>query len=132
MKSGAGLLFVYGTLRFGFDGPMALWLRGVAHIMGQGHIAGHLYRVADYPGFVPGEEGRVTGDLFALPDSVTILTRLDGYEQCSDQWPRPHEYRREQVVVTTLDGPVEAWTYIYACDTSVLPVIKGGDFLSGS
>lgn len=130
MKEKTVLLFVYGTLRVGFDGPMALWLRGVARAVGQGHLAGHLYRIDDYPGFVPGEEGRVTGDLLALPDPVAILARLDEYEQCSDQWPQPHEYRRERVMVATPDGPVQAWTYIYAHDISGLPVIKGGDFLN--
>lgn len=123
------LLFVYGTLRVGFDGPMALWLRGVARAVGQGHLTGHLYRIDDYPGFVPGEGDRVTGDLFALPDPATILARLDDYEQCSGLWPQPHEYRRERLMVTTSDGPVWAWTYIYAHDTSGLPVIEGGDFL---
>lgn len=130
MKEDVVLLFVYGTLRIGFDGPMARWLRGVAQAAGQGQLVGRLYRVGDYPGFVPGEEGRVTGDLFALPDPARILAGLDDYEQCSDRWPQPHEYRRERVVVTTLDGPVEAWTYIYARDTSGLPLIAGGDFLS--
>lgn len=130
MKEGVVLLFVYGTLRVGCDGPMARWLRGVAQAVGQGYLAGCIYRVDDYPGFVPGEEGRVTGDLFALPDPAMILSKLDDYEQCSDQWPQPHEYRRERVMVTRSDGPVQAWTYIYTHDTSGLPMIVGGDFLN--
>ena len=128
MREGAVLLFVYGTLRIGFDGAVARWLHGVAQSVGQGHLAGHLYHIEDYPGFVPGAEGRVTGDLFALPDPAAILARLDDYEQCSDQWPEPHEYRRERVMVTTPDGPVQAWTYIYARDTSGLSLIVDGDF----
>lgn len=63
------LLFVYGTLRPGFDGPMAHWLADRAEWIGAGWIGGKLYQVADYPGFVPGEVGRVRGDLFALPDA---------------------------------------------------------------
>jgi gamma-glutamylcyclotransferase (GGCT)/AIG2-like uncharacterized protein YtfP len=124
------LLFVYGTLRLGCEGAMACWLRGVAQVVGQGHVMGHLYRVADYPAFVPGEGGCVIGDLFALPDPVPILARLDDYEECSDGWPQPHEYRRERVMVMTLDGPVQAWTYIYAHDRMGLPMIEGGDFLN--
>ncbi|WP_336968982.1 gamma-glutamylcyclotransferase family protein [Sphingobium aromaticiconvertens] len=122
------LLFVYGTLRVGFDGPMARWLRGVAQAVGQGHLTGCLYCVDDYPAFVPGEAGCVTGDLFALRDPAMVLAKLDDYEQCSE-WPQPHEYRRERVMVMTSDGPFKAWAYIYADDTSGLPLIVGGDFL---
>lgn len=130
MNEAGVLLFVYGTLRCGFDWPMAQWLRGVAQVVGQGHVAGRLYRVDDYPGYVPGEEGRVIGDLFALPDPAALLARLDDYEECSDAWPQPHEYRRERVNVQMPDGPVRAWTYVYTRDPSALPRILGGDFLN--
>jgi gamma-glutamylcyclotransferase (GGCT)/AIG2-like uncharacterized protein YtfP len=123
------LLFVYGTLRRAFDGPMALWLRGVATHLGPATARGSLYRVEDYPAFVPNGPGRVTGDLFALPDPVAILAALDVYEECSDDFPMPHEYRRERLTVLTLKGTLEAWTYIYARDVAVLPRIESGDFL---
>lgn len=126
--SGA-LLFVYGTLRAGFDGPMARWLRGVAPVLGRATARGALYRVDAYPGFVPGDEGVVTGDLFALADPATLLARLDEYEECAAYFPEPHEYRRELVTVQGADGPVEAWTYIYARDVAGLARIAGGDFL---
>lgn len=128
--SGA-LLFVYGTLRAGFDGPMARWLRGVAPVLGRATARGALYRVDTYPGFVPGDEGVVTGDLFALPDPAALLAQLDEYEECAAHFPEPHEYRRELVTVEGLDRPVEAWTYIYARDVAGLERIAGGDFLGG-
>lgn len=122
-------LFVYGTLRPGFDGPMARWLRGVAPVIGPATARGALYRVETYPGFVPGDEGAVTGDLFALPDPAALLARLDDYEECAAHFPTPHEYRRGMVTVQGRDGPVEAWTYIYARDVAGLARIEGGDFL---
>jgi gamma-glutamylcyclotransferase (GGCT)/AIG2-like uncharacterized protein YtfP len=125
-----GLLFVYGTLRPGFDGPMARWLRGVARPIRPGEVRGILYKIADYPGLVAGEGGRVIGDLFALPDPAAILARLDDYEQCASYCPEPHEYRRARIGVTTPDGPVVAWTYIYALDVTGLSRISGGDYLA--
>lgn len=125
-------LFVYGTLRPGFDGPMAVWLRSVAPVIGPATARGALYRVERYPGFVPGDDSAVTGDLFALPDPVAVLARLDEYEECAAHFPVPHEYRRGLVTVMAANGPVEAWTYIYARDVAGLERIASGDFLGGS
>lgn len=124
------LLFVYGTLRPNFDGAMAQRLRADARHIGPGVVTGRLYRIADYPGLVPGPEGQVIGDLFALHDPATTLAWLDDYEECAAHHPEPHEYRREQRMVGTADGPVMAWAYIYARDITGLPPITGGDFLA--
>lgn len=124
------LLFVYGTLRPGLDGPMARWLADRAEWIGAGWIGGKLYQVADYPGFVPGEAGRVYGDLFALPDAEALLARLDAYEECTPDDPLPHEYRRERCLVETADGPVDAWVYLYALSVTGHRVIASGDYLA--
>lgn len=123
-------LFVYGTLRPGFAGPMAERLRATAQHIGRAVGRGRLYQVADYPAFVPGEEGSVVGDLFALPDPLATLAWLDAYEECAPQYPEPHEYRREAVAVQRSDGLVTAWAYVYALPVGDLPQIAGGDFLS--
>ncbi len=125
----ADLLFVYGTLRPGHGGPMAQWLIRHADHREPCWAAGRLYRVADYPGFVPGSDGRVAGDLFALPNDPTLLAALDEHEECSDRFPEPHEYRRERLIVQGRDGPVEAWVYVYSLDVAGLEHIAHGDFL---
>jgi gamma-glutamylcyclotransferase (GGCT)/AIG2-like uncharacterized protein YtfP len=123
-------LFVYGTLRAAFDGPMALWLRRSAILVGAAMIGGALYRIADYPGLVLEPEGLVHGDLFALPDVAATLAVLDDYEECTPHHPLPHEYRRVRRTVQAAAGPVEAWVYLFAFDTTGLPLIAGGDFLA--
>lgn len=127
---GPAYLFVYGTLRAGFDGAMARWLRSAAHLVGAATIGGRLYRVADYPGLVPGPVGLVQGDLYALIDVAAILARLDEYEEIAAHHPLPHEYRRDLSVVQATDGPVTAWVYVYAHDVTGLEAIAGGDFLA--
>ncbi|WP_176591992.1 gamma-glutamylcyclotransferase family protein [Sphingobium sp. EM0848] len=124
------LLFVYGTLRPGFDGPVAGWLKQAARHVGGAVALGTLYQVADYPAFVPGGNGDVLGDLFALPDAAAILAVLDEHEECTDRFPQPHEYRRERLTVLGADGPVEAWTYVYGWDIDGLTRIESGDFLA--
>ncbi|WP_420145830.1 gamma-glutamylcyclotransferase family protein [Sphingobium sp.] len=129
MSSDCFHLFVYGTLRPAFGGPMALWLSRSARLVGPAMIAGRLYRVADYPGLVPGPTGQVHGDLFALADAAAVLAMLDDYEECAAHHPHPQEYRREAVIVPTAAGPARAWVYIYNHDVAGLPLIADGDFL---
>ncbi|MET0371707.1 MAG: gamma-glutamylcyclotransferase family protein [Sphingobium sp.] len=125
------LLFVYGTLRSGHDGPMARWLAETADHRGTAWARGCLYLVADYPGFVPGGGGQVRGDIFALSDPAAMLAILDEHEECSERFPQPHEYRRARLTVERADGPIEAWVYVYARDTAGLIAVEGGDFLCG-
>ncbi|AOF98010.1 gamma-glutamylcyclotransferase family protein [Sphingobium sp. RAC03] len=122
-------LFVYGTLRRGFDGPMALRLQGATQYIGRAFAQGRLYRVGDYPAFLPGPEGQVIGDLLALSDPAATLAWLDAYEECAVTYPQPHEYRREKLSVWGPDGPIVAWAYVYALPVTDLPLIAGGDFL---
>lgn len=126
----AKFLFVYGTLRPAHDGPMARRLRGEARHVGPARAAGVLYRLAGYPGFVSGGKAVVLGDLFALADADATLAWLDDYEECAAHSPEPHEYRRLSLTVEAADGPVMAWTYVYARDPSGLPVIGSGDFMA--
>lgn len=123
------LLFVYGTLRPGFGGPMARRLFAEAFHLGPARASGRLYAVADYPGFLPGEGGEVIGDLFALRDPAT-LDWLDAYEECTACHPLPHEYRREALWVVGREGPCRAWAYLYALPVGGLAPIEGGDFLA--
>lgn len=86
--------------------------------------------MADYPGFVPGIGGLVVGDLLALADGATALAALDEYEECSDLFPAPHEYRRERIMVDGPHGAATAWTYIYARPIEGLVLIEDGDFMA--
>ena len=132
MAAEPALLFVYGTLRPGAVNPMARWLGERATHVGPAVAAGTLYRVADYPGMVAGGPGRVKGDLFLLgEDAGAVLAALDEYEECSDGFPPPLEYRREVVVVETGEGSRAAWTWIYARPVVGLDVIASGDYLFG-
>ena len=130
MNCSEALLFVYGTLRPGFGGEMAAWLAGVAEYRGRAVARGALYRVDYYPGFVPGEAGEVVGDLVLLRDAAALLPLIDAHEECTADFPEPHEYRRERLMVEGVMGAVEAWTYVYAYPVEGLARIVGGDFLA--
>ncbi len=124
------LLFVYGTLRWASPAPVAMTLRQEGWLVGQAWAPGRLYRIADYPGFVPDTGGgHVQGDLIGLRDPDRMLALLDDYEECSPRFPEPREYRREILRVETSEGFRDAWTYIYARPTIELTPIEGGIFM---
>jgi len=121
------LLFVYGTLRRGTGHPMAKRLARESEWLGPASVAGALYRVDDYPAFVPGG-GVVAGDLVRLIDPDTAFIWLDAYEGCAPSDAPPHEYRR--VRVSLIGAGFKAQTYVWNCSLDGLVRIASGDWLT--
>jgi gamma-glutamylcyclotransferase (GGCT)/AIG2-like uncharacterized protein YtfP len=119
-------LFVYGTLRRGCDNPWAQSLQQASEYEGPGTIAGSLYRIAGYPGWVlpEGDEpgGEVHGELWRPRDFAPLIAALDAYEG--------PEYQRELHPVRTASGQVlEAWVYRFVGSTEGKARIPSGDWL---
>ncbi len=119
------LLFVYGTLRSGFDNPYAQLLRQRAELLGPATTRGAIYRVRHYPAFRPEPHpitaGPVHGELYRMfPDPAPLLRALDEYEDAEFcRVLRPVEHRGLEM---------SAWIYRY---DGVLPpasLIESGDF----
>lgn len=129
-------LFVYGTLKSSFSNPSALALRRAAALVGPASLGGRMFLVSGprgslrYPAAVPpaGATGVVRGELYEI-HNPRVLQRLDAYEGCAPESPKPHEYRRAVVQVTTDDGSVvDAIVYWYARDWRGLTPILSGEF----
>lgn len=129
------LLFAYGTLRKGSAHPMAQRLLREGEWMGSGSTEGRLLLVQDspaarYPGLIEGA-GRVLGDLFRVPS--VLLERLDAYEGCSENDPKPHPYVRIRCTIQCESGEsLDAWTYLYTAIIGNAEAIPDGDFLAWS
>jgi gamma-glutamylcyclotransferase (GGCT)/AIG2-like uncharacterized protein YtfP len=101
-------LFVYGTLRFESEHPMARRLRARAKHIGKGSVAGSLYDLGTYPAavFDAGEKRRIVGDVFKLLPGSNVLAEMDVYESIAPQ------YRRTVLQVKLANGgAVDAWAY---------------------
>jgi gamma-glutamylcyclotransferase (GGCT)/AIG2-like uncharacterized protein YtfP len=123
-------LFAYGTLRRGCDNSAARLVAAETCFVAPAMALGYLYQLDGYPGFVADPAGGpVAGDLLEMRDPAALLALLDAYEECSPDFPEPHEYRRLCVPVSTAAGTRRAWTYVYAWPTDGLPLIVGGDSL---
>lgn len=123
-------LFVYGTIRRGFDHPAARRLHRHATWLGPAHIQGMLYLAAGYPALVPsyGQDDLVHGELFRLA-TPRLFPHLDCYEECGPRSPHPTPYRRIRHPVKRHDGAdVEAWVYVYTQTTHGLRRLGGGRF----
>lgn len=126
------LLFVYGTLRKKAAADMHHWLVRHARYYSAGQMSGELYEVAGYPGALAtvGNGRRISGELYKIIDAESVLPTLDEYEECTERFPKPHEFIREKRPVTLPDGKqVLAWVYLYNRNTAQLERIDSGDYL---
>ena len=121
-------LFVYGTLRNGYDNPMAQLLRQHARLLGHGCVPGRLFNLGWYPGAThePDSPHRVWGDVYELTDEA-ILFRLDDYEGI-EGYP-DDEYARRDVPVQMGEQEVRCQMYVFLKADESLTVIESGNYL---
>jgi gamma-glutamylcyclotransferase (GGCT)/AIG2-like uncharacterized protein YtfP len=128
------LIFVYGTLRKQISLNMHHLIAGHSEYFSNGTLRGTLYDVCGYPGAIESSDAndKVLGELYKMLDRKRVLALLDDYEECSERFPKPHEYSRKQLSIELLDGgSVVAWVYLYNHDVSKLQQIIPGDYLGG-
>ena len=128
-------IFVYGTLRRGANHLVHETLAHRSQYYGEGYMLGKLYDVGDYPAAVQSENAhdKVYGEVYNISDNE-VLTQLDHYEECTDDFPQPYEYMRNLVLITlnSQNEMLEAWAYIFNHDVSILRQITSGDYLKRS
>lgn len=124
-------LFVYGTLRKACTTGAHKHYLAQAGFVSPAKIRGQLFMVDYYPGLtLTDTEHWVIGEVYLLED-YSALQALDIYEDCAEQSPPPHEYQRCMAEVVLSNGEtLQAWTYVYQQDTTLLQPIKSGDFLN--
>lgn len=125
-------IFVYGTLRKTVQGNLHPYLKNHAAFIGLASLPGRLFLVANYPGAIPSpnhSDHRICGELYRLLRPRQTLRLLDEYEECSERFPKPHEYQRRAETVKLDDGKtMMAWVYWYQYPTVGLKQLTSGDF----
>jgi gamma-glutamylcyclotransferase (GGCT)/AIG2-like uncharacterized protein YtfP len=119
-------LFVYGTLRSGFQNQYARLLAEEETLLGRARIRGKLYDIGRYPGLVlsSAPQELVIGEVYRLQDPDRTLATLDRYEGA--------EFTRVAATILLEAGELEAgeqlpaWVYVYN-----RPVAEGSRILSG-
>lgn len=124
-------LFVYGTLKRGFDNPFAKILEENARFVGNGSFPGKLFKISWYPAAIYEKDSpkRVQGEVYELVRQPEfVLKELDQYE---DITPENSEYVRAIIEVTTEDGNlINCLAYLYNQATDGLIELESGLFES--
>ena len=127
-------IFVYGTLRRNHSSSMYHLLARYSDFIGDGYVNGKLYEINNYPGIILSKNKNeiVYGEVYKIHNSSLeyVLHTLDEYEECSDSFPEPHEYKRVITDVTLMDGrKMKSWIYEYNLKTDSLEYIKSGNYI---
>jgi gamma-glutamylcyclotransferase (GGCT)/AIG2-like uncharacterized protein YtfP len=123
-------LFVYGTLRRGFE-PHSYLRRRSARFLGEGSIAGRLYDLGEYPGAIPSDlpGDEIQGELYELKNPRAHLQVLDEVEEFDPEHPDTSLFVREPAEVRLKSGEtVEAWVYFLPKKPRNARLIQSGDF----
>lgn len=124
-------LFVYGTLRRNRQNHIQHPFLETCTYINDALMHGELYEVDTYPGAVADGAARVKGELYLMQNPEQTLSAVDIYEECTAQFPDPHEYMRSELVVILPDGQtISAWTYLYNRPLTGLKRIDCGDYLN--
>lgn len=133
MEQVNGQLFVYGSLRSGFQNPAYAYISRYFSLVSEGKVRGGLYDMGEYPAAVPaGNDLFIKGELYRInnPDELAwAMAQLDDYEGLHTEPGETSLYRREQATVYTSAGETQAWIYWFNGNTEGKALIESGDVL---
>jgi gamma-glutamylcyclotransferase (GGCT)/AIG2-like uncharacterized protein YtfP len=127
-------LFVYGSLRQGFQSEAYGYISRYFTLAGSAKVKGRLYDLGDYPAALPGEdEFFITGELYTIrheDEFSWAIGQIDDYEGLNVEAEETPMYRRDRTKALLEDGSwMEAWVYWYNGSVEGKPVIESGDVL---
>jgi gamma-glutamylcyclotransferase (GGCT)/AIG2-like uncharacterized protein YtfP len=127
-------LFVYGSLRQGFNHAAYEYIKQYFNLAGHGRAQGMLYDLGPYPAAVPSDDKHhIVGELYEIiheDEFEYAIAQLDDYEGVDASYDQPAMYRRDITSVKLDDGTEHrAWIYWYTGDITGKPVVESGDVL---
>jgi gamma-glutamylcyclotransferase (GGCT)/AIG2-like uncharacterized protein YtfP len=127
-------LFVYGSLRQGFNHAAYEYIKQYFQLAGHGKAKGMLYDLGSYPAAVPANGNHlIVGELYRInheDEFEYAIAQLDDYEGVNESYDQPALYKRELTSVKLDDGTEHnAWIYWYTGDVSGKPTVESGDVL---
>jgi gamma-glutamylcyclotransferase (GGCT)/AIG2-like uncharacterized protein YtfP len=135
MKDSSPYLFVYGSLRQGFNHAAYAYITQYFDFVGQGKAMGKMYDLGPYPAAIAeGTDFHIVGELYIIRHSDEFdyaIAQLDDYEGVAASYDETSLYTRALTNVQLTDGTVQqAWIYWYTGDVSGFPLVESGDVLA--
>jgi len=125
-------LFVYGSLRQGFQNPFFEYIRNHFNYIAPAKVKGVLYDLGAFPAGVPEERGEIIGELYAAKSEADFnwaIAQLDDYEGLHPVEGEFSLYRREEAEVICNGETILSWIYWYTGDLSNGRFIASGDVM---
>lgn len=126
-------LFVYGSLRSGFQSHAYDYISKYFVLEGDAKAKGFLFDLGTFPAAKPSTENVfITGELYNIRNENEFnwaIGQLDDYEGVDVAFDEEQLYRRELTDVYYNDQIIPAWIYWFNGDVSGKPVIESGDML---
>lgn len=133
MKEDCLYLFVYGSLRSGFNNPAYQYISQYFNLVAHVTARGLLLEKDQVPVAIPtNDDCYIQGELYVIknPDEFPwAIAQLDDYEGLNPDEDEVCDYHRDKVNIKSGDANVTAWVYWYCGNTDGLPVIASGDVL---
>ncbi len=124
-------LFVYGSLRQGFNSPAYDYIFRYFQLIGNASSKGIMVDLGQFPAVVPTTENKyVVGELYKIKNENEMswaFAQLDDYEGVLAESNEQPLYIRSLTDVKCNDNIVTANVYWYNGDVHHLPIIESGD-----
>lgn len=132
-SNGVYYLFVYGSLRSGFQSPVYEYISRYFELVGGAKARGKMYDLGTYPAAKPtDEECFIVGELYRIKNEKEFdwaMGQLDDYEGVDVEYDEVQQYYREITQVYYNNETIPAWIYWYSGDVTGKPVVESGDML---
>lgn len=126
-------LFVYGSLRSGFQSPAYEYISRFFTLVGKATTNGKLIDMGSYPAGIPAADGSmITGELYRIKHENEFswaIGQLDDYEGVSVEPDEIQLYRRDLTMAECNGNRLNAWIYWYNGNVSGKQVVPSGDIL---
>lgn len=126
-------LFVYGSLRQGFQSPAYHYISRYFDFVCMGKTEACMYDLGEYPAALPDCNNHfIVGELYTLKKPAEFewaIAQLDDYEGLNAEEGETALYRRDKTTVITETGNHEAWVYWYNQPVDNKPLVGSGDIL---
>ena len=116
-------LFVYGSLRKGFEPPEIAETAEKLKLVGEGFVYGSLYNFGEFRALVLGKKEKIYGQILELPFNEETLQKLDEYEGFYPNDLEKNLFIRKQTTAYLGDEKVQTWVYEYNRDLSNSPIV---------
>jgi pyruvate carboxylase len=126
-------LFVYGTLRKNGGNSHYNILIENSLFKSDATFCGKLFEISNYPGAILSNNlnDEIKGEVYSLNNNSNILSILDEYEECSDNFKQPTLFLREKHIVTLSNKmKLLAWIYLFNQSIEDFSQIISGDYLN--